>query len=210
MCVAAMAIWTLAASARAEAALWTGSTQGNFERSSRFVEAALDWRGSFWFKTDRRGNVRGYAVVTYHPESNVDGLNDAVGYVRDVAGAGLGVLGDFAGVVGQAALGQIIGADVSFKSAAAVRQGPLTGRVSNGRVNLQWHAKLKPIRYDIELLVVEGSQRIGGGTFRLRNPFNGTGRRVAQRGVVSPTETSDESRGVTEQRGSFWLAHRVD
>jgi hypothetical protein len=209
-CAAVATIWALGTSDRAFAALWTGAAQGKFERSSRFVKAAIDWRGNFWFKTDRRGNVRGYAVVTYLPDSNVDGLNDAVGYVRDVAGAGIGALGPFAGVVGQAAVGQIIGADVSFKSAAAVRQGPLTGRVSNGRVSLNWHAKLTPIRYDIELLVVEGSQPIGAGTLRLRDPFNGTAKRVAQRGVVASTDTSHESRGVTEQRGGFWFANRVD
>lgn len=110
----------------------------------------------------------------------------------------------------QAALGQIIGADVSFKSAAGVRQGPLIGRVANGRVSLHWQAKLEPIPYDIELLVVEGSRRIGGGRLRLRNPFDGTAQRVAPRGVVFSTDTSHESRGVTEQRGSFWLANRVD
>jgi hypothetical protein len=210
LCAAAVAIWALATSGAASAALWTGTTAGKFERSSRFVEAAIDWHGRLWFRTDRRGNVRGYAVVAYEPSSSVDGLNDAVGYVRDVAGAGIGALGPFAGVVGQAALGQIVGADVSFKSAAAVRQGPLIGRVANGRVSLRWQAKLKPIAYDIELLVVEGSQRIGGGRLRLRNPFDGTARRVAPRGVVFSTDTSNESRGVTEQRGSFWLANRVD
>jgi hypothetical protein len=209
-CAAAVTIWTLATSGPASAALWTGTTQGKFERSSRFVEAAVDWRGSFWFKTDRHGDARGYAVVTYLPDSSVDGLNDAVGYVRDVAGAGIGALGPFAGVVGQAAVGQIIGADVSFGSAGAVRQGPLVGRVTDGRVSLNWQAKLKPIPYDIELLVVEGSERIGGGTLRLRDPFNGTARRVAPRGVVFSTDTSHESSGVTEQRGGFWVANRVD
>jgi hypothetical protein len=209
-CAAAVAVGALATSGDASAALWTGTTQGKFERSSRFVKGAIDWRGNLWFRTDRRGNARGYAVVTYHPDSSVDGLNDAVGYVRDVAGAGIGALGDFAGVVGQAALGQIIGADVSFESAAAVRQGPLVGRVENGRVNLRWQADLKPIGYDIELLVVEGSQKIGGGTLRLRDPFDGTAKRVAPRGVVAETDTSSESRGVTEQRGSFWMASRVD
>jgi hypothetical protein len=210
VCAAAVTIWALAASQVATAALWTGTTQGTFERSSRFVEGAVDWRGSFWFETDRRGNARGYAVVAYRPDSSVDGLNDAVGYVRDVAGAGIGALGDFAGVVGQAALGQIIGADVSFESAAAVRRGPLTGRVDNGRVNLRWQAELDPIPYDIDLLVVEGSQRIGGGTLKLRDPFEGTARRVAPRGVVASTDTNHEANGVTEQLGSFWLANRVD
>lgn len=55
------------------------------------------WRGNFWFRTDRGGKARGYAVVTYEPDSSVDGLNDAIGYVRDVAGAGIGALGPFAG-----------------------------------------------------------------------------------------------------------------
>ncbi len=209
-CAAAVTIWALATSAAASGALWTGTTQGNFERSSRLVEAAVEWRGSFWFRTDRQGNARGYAVVAYQPDSSVDGLNDAVGYVRDVAGAGIGALGPFAAVVGQAAVGQIIGSDVSFKSAAAVRQGPLTGRVADGRVSLRWQADLKPIPYDIELLVVEGGQRVGGGRLRLRNPFDGSARRVAPRGVVFATDTRHESRGVTEQRGSFWLANRVD
>jgi hypothetical protein len=140
----------------------------------------------------------------------VDGLNDAVGYVRDVAGAGVGVLGDFAGVVGQAALGQIIGADLSFKSAAAVRKGPLVGRVADGRVDLRWQAELKPIPYDIELLTVEGSHAIGDGTLKLRNPFAGSAQRVAPRGVVWSTDTSHASRGVTEQHGGYWLANRVD
>jgi hypothetical protein len=210
VCVGAAAIWALATSDGASAALWTGTAQGKFERSSRFVKAAVDWRGSFWFRTDRRGNARGYAVVSYHPESNVDGLNDAVGYVRDVAGAGIGALGPFAGAVGQAAVGQVIGADVSFKSAAAVRRGPLVGHVADGRASLRWQAKLEPIAYDIELLIVEGSQRIGGGRLRLRNPFDGTAQRVAPRGVVFATDTSTESRGVKEQRGSFWVATRVD
>jgi hypothetical protein len=210
-CAAAVAIWALAGAGNAPAALWTGSTQGKFERSSRLVDGAIDWRGNFWFRTDRHGNARGYAVVAFEPDSSVDGLNDAIGYVRDVAGAGLGVLGDFAGVAGQAALGQIIGADVSFKSTAAVRKGPLVGRVANGRVSLRWQAKLAPIPYDIELVVVEGSQRIGGGSFKLRNPFSGTGRTVAPRGVVYSTDTShDSSGGVTEQRGGFWVANRVD
>jgi hypothetical protein len=209
-CVAAVAVWALATSGVASAALWTGTTQGKFKRSSRLVEGAIDWRGNFWFRTDRSGNARGYAVVTYEPDSSVEGLNDAVGYVRDVAGAGIGALGLFAGAVGQAALGQIIGTDVSFESAAAVRQGPLTGRVANGRVSLRWQAKLDPVPYDIELLVVEGSQRVGGGTLKLQNPFDGSAQRVAPRGVVFSTDTSDESRGVTEQRGSYWVANRVD
>jgi hypothetical protein len=210
VCAAAVATGALVAPGVASAALWTGSTQGRFERSSRLVEAAVDWRGNFWFRTDRRGNAHGYAIVAFEPDSSVDGLNDAVGYVRDVASAGIGALGDFAGVVGQAALGQIIGTDVSFESAAAVRRGPLVGRVENGRVNLRWQAKLDPIDYDIELLVVEGSQRIGGGHLRLRDPFAGAARRVAPRGVVYSTDTSHDSHGVTQQRGTFWMATRVD
>jgi hypothetical protein len=210
VCVASVAAWALATSGVASAALWTGNTQGKFERTSRLVEGAVEWHGNFWFRTDRAGNARGYAVVTYEPDSNVDGLNDAIGYVRDVAGAGIGAIGPFAGVVGQAALGQIIGTDISFKSAAAVRKGPLTGRVADGRVSLQWQAKLEPITYDIELVVVEGTQRIGGGKLKLQNPFDGTAQRVAPRGVAFSTDTSNESRGVTEQRGSFWVANRVD
>jgi hypothetical protein len=174
------------------------------------VDGAFSWHGNLWFRTDRHGNARGYAVVAYEPDSNVDGLNDAIGYVRDVAGAGLGVLGDFAGVAGQAALGQIIGADVSFKSTAAVRKGPLVGHVANGRVSLRWQAKLAPIAYDIELVVVEGSHRIGGGTFKLRDPFDGSAQRVGARGVVHASDTSHDVNGVTEQRGGFWMANRVD
>jgi hypothetical protein len=207
---AAAAIWALITAGVASAALWTGTTQGKFERSSRFVEASIDWRGNLWFRTDRRGNARGYAVVTYVPGSKVDGLNDAIGYVRDVAGAGIGALGPFAGVVGQFAVGQIVGTNISFKSAAAVREGPVVGRAANGRVDLRWEANLKPIAYDIELLIVEGKQKIGGGTLRLRNPFDRAAQRVAARGVVAKTETSSEARGVTEQRGSFWMANRVD
>src|SRR5688572_21290857 len=60
VCAAAVTIWALAASQVATAALWTGTTQGTFERSSRFVgvvdstdtnheaDGVTEQLGSFW------------------------------------------------------------------------------------------------------------------------------------------------------------------
>jgi hypothetical protein len=199
---------------RASAASWSGTAHGKIERSTRLVSGGTSWQGNFWFTTGRGGTVRGHAVVGYEPSVNVSGLNNAIAYAKAVvsgalgAVGGLGVLGSFASQIGTQSLGLIVGAGVSFKQAMAVREGPLTGRLSGGRLSLRWK-RPSGIPYDISLQYVGTSERIGGGTAALPSPFKGAAQVTNGRHAVSVSQPQPSTGGVTETNGSYWVANRV-
>ena len=193
----------------ASAATWRGTAHGKFERSSRLVEGGTTWQGDFWFETNRRGDVRGHAIVAYEPSVQVDGITNAIVYLRDVTNAALGILGPWGEAAAGAGLTQIVGADVSFHSAMAVRRGALTGRLAHGRLNLDWHAKLPGIPYDIQFQLVSATKRIGGGRAKLRSPFRGAGRLVGPRTAVFSDESHSSEGDVEQTVGSYWVAHRA-
>lgn len=194
----------------ASAATWTGTTHGKIERSSRLVSGGTSWEGDFWFRTYRGGAVRGQAVVAFEPEIDVSGLNNVIDYIRSIQTEALGLLGDFAPVVGQVGLGQIVGVDVAFQSAKAVRRGRLSGSLRDGRLTLRWDPKLAGIPYDIEFKLVAGSQRIGGGRAALRNPFRGAADVVDRRHAVNSAESRSQDGGVEQTVGSYLVAQRKD
>jgi hypothetical protein len=197
------------AATSASAATWRGTAHGKIERSSRLVEGGTTWQGDFWFKTNRRGDVRGHAIVAYEPSVEVDGITNAIVYIRDVTSAALGMLGPWGEVAAGAGLTQIVGAKVSFESALAVRRGALTGKLEDGRLNLDWQAKLPGIPYDIEFQLVSATERIGGGRATLRTPFSGAGRLVGRRTAVFSDESRSNEGDVEQLVGSYWVAHRV-
>jgi hypothetical protein len=193
----------------ASAATWRGTAHGKFERSSRLVEGGTTWQGDFWFETNRRGDVRGHAIVAYEPSVQVDGITNAIVYIRDVTSAAMGMLGPWGEVAAGAGLTQIVGANVSFDSAMAVRQGDLTGKLQHGRLNLDWHSKLPGIPYNIEFQLVSATKRVGGGRAALRSPFSGAGRLMGRRTAVFSDESHSSEGDVEQTVGSYWVAHRV-
>jgi hypothetical protein len=197
--------------ADASAATWTGEAHGKVLRSTRLVTGGTNWRGSLWFKTNRDGAVHGYAVVAYEPVVDVGGLNNAIGYVKTVGSTAVGLLGPFGSAASGAVLGQVVGAGVSFKSALAIRRGPLTGRLKGNKLTLRWKAELPGIPYDVNFVLASGTERIGGGEAALGDPFESEAQRVGRGAVVSTSESSTQPEGgVTRLSGSYWAAHRVD
>ena len=195
--------------ATASAATWTGETHGKLERSSRLASGGSSWHGSFWFTTDRRGGVRGQAVIAYEPRLELTGLNNAIGYIRSYAGTALGLLGPYGSAISGAGLSQIVGAGVSFRSAMAIRRGTLSGSLRKGRLTLRMNGKLPGIPYDVNLILATGSRRIDGGRAGIRDPFSGAGDVVGGRTAVRTFENRSKDGGVTEQVGSYWVAHRT-
>jgi hypothetical protein len=196
--------------ATASGATWTGETHGKLERSSRLVSGGTTWHGSFSFTTDRRGAVRGQAVIAYEPRLDLSGLNNAIGYIRSYVGTTLSVLGPFGSAISGVGLSQILGASVSFRSAMAIRRGTLTGSLRKGRLTLRMNGKLPGIPYDTNLvLATAGSKRIDGGRAGIRSPFTGAGDVVGRRMAVHSSENRSKDGGVTEQVGSYWMAHRT-
>jgi hypothetical protein len=193
----------------ASAAEWSGTTHGKIVRENRLVAGGTNWRGSFWFDVNRRGSVRGYAVVAYEPVVDTGGITNAIGYVRDIGQTALGILGPFGDAAGGAVLGQIVGAGVSFKKAVAIRRGPLRGELKGRRLDLQWDANLSGIGYDIEFVMASGKKRIGGGRAALRSPFQGAGSLVGRGAAVRSFERESTADGTDEKVGSYWEAHRV-
>jgi hypothetical protein len=198
-----------AVAASASAATWTGHAHGKLVRSDgRLVSGGTSWSGDFSFTTTRRGEVRGFAVVAYEPFVDVSGLNAALGYVRGIGGAALGVLGPFGSAVSTVALGQIVGAGVSFSSSEAIRRGALTGRLDGRQLTLDWK-KPKGIPYDINLVLASGAKKIGGGTVSIRSPFRGAGKLMGRRAAVHSSETRTTSGGIAQSVGAYWFATRV-
>jgi hypothetical protein len=194
----------------ASAATWTGTAHGKLLRSNRLVSGGTNWRGTFWFKTSRSGAVRGHAVVAYEPVVDVAGLNNAIGYVKTVGSTALGLLGPFGSAASGAVLGQVVGAGVSFKSAMAVREGPLEGRLKGDELTLDWKKALSGIPYDVNFVLASGTEKIGEGQAALRSPFTGAAKLVDRRDAVFTSEKSSASDGVNELVGSYWVAHRED
>ena len=193
----------------ASAATWHGTAHGKIKRSSRLVEGGTTWQGDFWFTTNRRGDVRGQAIVAYEPSVDVGGITNAIVYIRDVTSAALGMLGPWGEVAAGAGLTQIVGANVSFDSAMAIRRGALTGTLEHGRLNLDWHSKLPGIPYDIAFQLVSGTKRIGGARATLRSPFRGAGRLMGRQTAVFSDESHSSEGDVEQSVGSYWVAHRV-
>jgi hypothetical protein len=199
------------AATSASAATWTGTTHGKILRSTRLVSGGTTWEGDFWFRTSRRGAVRGQAVVAYEPSIDVSGLNNALNYIKSVAGVPLGLLGPYGGFVNTVGLGQIVGTNVSFQAAKAVHRGPLSGTLRRGRLTLRWNARLPGIPYDLYFQLVNRSERIGGGRFAVRNPFlrgDGAGDVENGRHAVNTSQSRTQDGDVTQTVGSYWVAHR--
>lgn len=198
-----------AVSTPASAATWIGTTHGKASAANRWVSGGADWHGNFWFSTGRGGSVHGYAIVGYEPSIDVGGLNNMINYIKGIAGLPLGILGPYAPAAGAIGLGNIIGVAVSFHEGMAIRQGPLSGSIGGGRLTLRWGAKPKGIPYDIVFQLVSGNKRIGGGTFGLHDPFQGSARLLGGRQAVKSSESKGTAKGVARQVGSYWVAHRV-
>jgi hypothetical protein len=209
----------------ASAATWTGSARGKIDREAPLVSGIVTWHGDFRFTTSRSGAVRGHAVVAYEPSIDASGLNGAIGYVRDVAGAALDVLGRFGPAVSGTALGQIVGTSVSFREPMAVREGPLTGQLTctartrtgrclTGRLKLEWQPKLAPIAYNIYLQLATGEKQIGSESIGLRSPFDKPADVSTDGHAVSvyrPQPTDPKTNGGVRQKvGSYWVADRVN
>lgn len=193
----------------ATAATWTGSAHGKILRSSRLVSGGTSWHGTFWFRTDRHGTVRGQAVVGYEPSVDVSGLNNAIAYVKSVANAGLGILGPFGTAAAGAGLGQIVGTSVSFHEPMAIRRGRLSGELHGRRLALHWDARLRGIPYDILFQLASATKQIGRGTAALRSPFDGAAQLVYRSHAVASSESRSQSGDVTQLVGSYWVAHRT-
>jgi hypothetical protein len=200
---------TAFAASPASAATWHGTAHGKIVRSTRLVSGGTSWQGNFWFNVNRNGRVRGHAVVGYEPNVEVSGLNNAIGYVKTVAGTAIGLLGPFGSAASAAGLGQIVGASVSFDETVAVRRGELSGRLHAGELTLRWDSELKGIPYNISFQLVSGSERVGGGSAALRSPFTGHADLVGRRDAVYSDEDRSTAGGVKEVSGSYWVAHRV-
>jgi hypothetical protein len=198
------------AAASASAETWTGSAHGKIVRSNRLVNSGTTWRGHFWFRTNGNGAARGRAVVGYEPSVDASGLNSAIAYVKSAAGTALGLLGPFSSAASGVGLARIVGVGASFGSAMAVRRGPLSGRLKGDRLTLRWDTKLAGIPYDINLQLVSGSKRIGGGRATLQSPFTGPADLFDGRDAVYTSESRSTDGGVTQTIGSYRVAHRID
>lgn len=198
----------------ASAATWAGETHGKLHRSNRLAAGGASWHGSFWFRAGRDGRVRGEAVVAYEPELDLTGATNAVGYIRDRLSDGLGlipgVFGEFATPIGKAGLGSIVGFDTSFRSAEAIRRGPLTGRLDNGRLTLRWLTKVRGVPYTVRFVVTGGlGQTVSSGTSALPSPFTGSARVIGGSFAVRSAESRSSKGDTSERKGSYWAAHRV-
>jgi hypothetical protein len=87
---------------------------------------------------------------------------------------------------------------------------PGGGFINGRRITLRWDPKPTGIPYDINLVLVSGSERIGGGRVALRNPFSGSGELVDRRHAVNSSQSSTRDGGATQKVGSYWVAERVD
>lgn len=208
--IAAVIAFGAAATATASAATWTGHVHGKLLRSDRLISGGTSWNGDFWFTTNRRGAVRGFAVVAYEPVVDVSGFTAAIGYVRAIGGTALGLLGPFGSAASGAVLGQIVGAGVSFRSTEAIRRGPLTGQLDGRRLALHWNERLRGIPYDINFVLASGTRKIGSGTASLRSPFQGAGRLMRGRAAVHSSEARSTPGGLAQSVGSYWIATRVE
>jgi len=193
----------------ARAATWSGETNGTVYRSNRLASGGHSWDGTFQFATRGDGSVRGYAVVTYKPEIDVSGTDNALGFIRDVVPAAFGLLGPLEGAAATAGLTSIIGFDVAYQRGAVVRRGPLTGRVTRSGITLNWLGKVPGIPYDLNMVLPGSEQRVSGGRIGLRDPFTGTGRIAAPGFAVRSAQARSKDGDTDESSAGYWAAHRV-
>ncbi|MGH9214525.1 MAG: hypothetical protein ACRD2C_28230 [Acidimicrobiales bacterium] len=108
---------------------WTGTINSAAFRGSAFLNASYASRGDFWFTIDEDLQVDGYAVVTYTPNLNVDGLNAALGTIRSLGSAAVGVVLPFplAPFIFESITADTIAVRGWYSQAMYTVEGPITG-----------------------------------------------------------------------------------
>lgn len=194
--------------AAAQPGRWIGTTHGSAERSSRWVSGGSTQSGDFWFMVDRRGQVSGEAVVAYDPNFDADGLNALLGYARGLTQTALGAV-PFVGGFGAAQLNAFIGVKIRHDEPLAVRRGRVTGTLDDGRLSLRWVGRPAGIRFQASITTLKGEKRLTGGSLAVDSPLGGTAQVLGGGHAVSTQRSTSKEKGVTEQRSSYWTAHRV-
>jgi hypothetical protein len=195
---------------RASASSWVGTVQGKVVRSSRWVSTTGTARGDFWFTVGRKGRVSGRAVVVYEPSFDTDRLNALLSYAKSAVGSALGAIPLFGGFAGNQ-LNLIVGVRVAYDDPMPIREGTINGRLSKGRLSIDWAGK-QPTNIPFRALLANLSEdeELTSGSLAAPSPWPGTATvRGGTLAISTYKRTSQDDGGVTETSRSYWSARRV-
>lgn len=193
----------------ASAARWIGSVRGKAQRSSRFVSGGSTSHGDFWFDVDRRGRVRGEAVIASEPQFDAGGLDAVISFVQSLASTPVGALPGLGGLVA-AQINTAVHVRVSYPEPLAIRRVPITGTLRNGRLSLAVAGgKLAGVPFRASLTRLKEEKPLTSGRLAVAAPFAG-GAQVKDGGATATHQAQSRDKGgVLEQTSSYWTAHRV-
>jgi len=193
----------------ASAARWIGSVRGKAQRSSRFVSGGSTSQGDFWFDVDRRGRVRGEAVIASEPQFDAGGLDAVISYVQSLASIPAGALPGLGGLAA-AEITTAVRVRVSYPEPLAVRTVPITGTLQKGRLSLDVAGgKLAGVPFRAFLTRLNEEKPLTSGRLAVAAPFAGGARVKGGHATATHQAQSRDKGGVLEQTSSYWTAHRV-
>jgi hypothetical protein len=198
--------------------IWVGTTHGRLQRASKMLTAGYATEGDFWFRVDEDGNVRGHAVVSYTPSSDVTGINGAVTLAKTAESSALSILpgGAWAAVaqgINNTGTAAILGVKVSYPDPLPVSQGPIVGMLKDRNLSLRWaEPRTTDIAFKYSLSFVTGQQDLVTERLAPGPPWPGAAGVVGGDGgwqAIGVKKTSATKNGVSSSSASYWSAHRV-
>lgn len=200
-------------------AQWSGTVHGSQTRSTGMVSASYAMRGSFWFRVDDEGRIRGRANVVYEPKIDVTRLDAAVKYVRDTGNAAAGLLTggpilNLATRVSERGLATYTGLKASPERPQYVQSGRIEGRSRHGEMRLRWaDEQAESIPFDVTMQYLKQDEKISEDVeMPIAQPWLEPGKVFTDQGpmvesVYEPDPKKKDDVKVTTT--STWTAHRV-
>lgn len=224
--IGATAVWGLAKvdstenhpAAAKSAGIWTGSVSATKVRSTKALSVGYTAKGDYWFRVDQNGNVDGHATVVYTPTTDLDGLNGLVDLAKQAESGALSLLGGQWAGVAQAINGTGTAALLGVKADTdpiVVRQGAITGRLSDGELSLRWAKNQQPgFEVTFSIALVGGQQDLTTETFPIDTPWPNSAKvtdESAGQQAIATYQPEDQTTkdGVKSSAGAYWSAHRI-
>jgi hypothetical protein len=196
---------------RAHAGEWVGSATGKLSRATKFLGAGETMRGDFSFHLNPRGNLSGYATVSYEPTFDTAGLDALINYAKGAVGSVLGFIPYVGGFAGNQ-LSVLIGVRVDYNELLPVRQGRIVGSLHGDRLTIRWAGgKPAALGFRAYFTTLKGRKPLTSGSIPAQDPWHGAGQ-VISRSLVVATPTPRDgktSKGARERSSNYWSAHRV-
>jgi uncharacterized protein DUF1524 len=220
MAVALLLPWTLGAAAPGQQppdddddlltiGRWNGVAEGSMSRSTDLLTVGYEMTAQFWFDVAADGRIEnGWAVVTYSPSFNADGLNQALEEARSLGNpAGL----PFPIPVGLV-LSDLLAVRGEYDQPMSTIQGVITGQLTGDTLSIAWGTGVEQIELPISIFIdgVGGtSEPIAHETLATTTPWPESATVIGDDGVARAeriTEQRSQEGGVVSESTTTWSA----